>query len=105
MMQEFNRLEDKVKPLSSITDLARKRIPGFSDKMNDGNALDLELDTGLANMSSRKQNIDPEKVLGSLTAFISSKPLIEKHFEQIGTRFATREDLHKVMMEAKNDED
>ena len=49
--------------------------------MSDGNTLDVELDTGLANMSSRKQNIDPEKVLGSLTAFISNKPLIEKHME------------------------
>ena len=72
--------------------------------MSDGNNIDVELDTGLANQSSRKQAIDPEKVLGSLTAFISSKPLLEKHFEQIATRFATREDLHKVMMEAKDDE-
>ena len=43
-MNEMNRLEERVRPLQAITELARKRIPGFSDKLSDGNDIDLDFE-------------------------------------------------------------
>ena len=81
-MNEMNRLEEKIKPLQAITELAKKRIPGFSDTLTDGNDIDVDFDN-VANKydKNKKQPIDPEKVLGSLVAFINNKPLLEKHLE------------------------
>ena len=81
-MNEMLKLEEKIKPLQSITDLAKKRIPGFSDKLTDSNDIDLDYDNSTSKFDkNKKQPIDPEKVLGSLVAFIGNKPLLEKHLE------------------------
>ena len=102
-MNQMNRLDEKVKPLQSITELARKRIAGFSDKLGENNSLDLELES--MGIKGEKKGPDPERVLNSLTAFITSKPLAEKHLEQISNRFIPRDEFNKLKVEVNNDED
>ena len=91
IQQEVNKLEDKVNPLAAITDLVKKRIPGFNDQEI------AEIDVDFENATTKKrETADPEKVLAALDAYVNVKPLTEKRMEQVGIKFATKEALNQL---------